>query len=441
MTYLSPANIPLGNPPPVEHTMHEKASVSSSSATTNRGGTTRILMLFVITIFLLTTLVSSAHAAPVDLGTVKPFVVLGGATVTNTGPSVLNGDLGVSPGTALVGFGLPAVVNGATHDNDGVASQAQLDLTTAYDVAAGQSVLPANDLTGSDLGNRTLQAGTYKYTSSAQLTGALTLDAAGDPAAQFVFQIASSLTTASASSVVLLNGASPCNVYWQIGSSATLGSTTHFQGNLMALTSVSLNDGVTVLGRMLARNGQVSLINDVLTIPNCTAGTGGTGGGGGTGTGGGGTTGGGTTGGGTTGGGTTSDTAKPVVHLSKTVNDKYVHVGQRLTYTLWVRNVSKVNAKGVVVCDRIPAKMQFVRADHASSFTNGKICFALGTVRAHHSETVRLILMVDRNIAPGVITNTATETAANTTTVVRAKVPVRVMTPPHTHHPPSEVSG
>ena len=171
---------------------------------------------------------------------------------------MLNGDLGVSPGTALVGFGLPAVVNGATHAADAVAAQAQLDLTTAYDAAAGQPVSPANDLTGTDLGNRMLKAGAYRFTSSAQLTGPLTLDAEGDPAAQFVFEIASSLTTASASSVVLLNGASPCNVYWQVGSSATLGTTTAFQGNLMALASISLNNGATVIGRVLARNGQVT---------------------------------------------------------------------------------------------------------------------------------------------------------------------------------------
>jgi hypothetical protein len=228
---------------------------------------------------------AAAQAAPVNLATAGSFVVLGGSTVTNTGPSVLNGDLGVAPGTALVGFGLPAVVNGATHANDAVAQQAQSDLTTAYDVAAAEPVAPANDLTGTDLGNRTLTAGAYRYTSSAQLTGPLTLDAQGDPNAQFVFEIASALTTASASSVVLINGASPCNVYWQVGSSATLGSTTAFQGNLMALTSISLNNGASVIGRMLARNGQVSLINNVLDASRCGTGsqTGDGGSGGGTG--------------------------------------------------------------------------------------------------------------------------------------------------------------
>jgi hypothetical protein len=218
------------------------------------------------------TITSVAQASPVDLATAKSFVVLGASTVTNTGPSVLNGDLGISPGTALTGFGLPAVVNGATHATDAVAAQAQLDLTTAYNVAAGQ---PAADLTGQDLGNKVLPAGAYKFTSSAQLTGPLTLDAAGDPNAQFVFEIGSALTTASASSVVLINGASPCNVYWQVGSSATLGTTTAFQGNVMALASISLNDGATVIGRLLARNGAVTLINNVLDSTRCTTGSGG----------------------------------------------------------------------------------------------------------------------------------------------------------------------
>ncbi len=221
----------------------------------------------------LVALPAAAQAAPVNLATASPFVALAGTTVTNTGPSVLNGDLGVAPGTALTGFGLPAVVNGATHENDAVASQAQSDLTNAYNVAAGQPVAPADDLSGTDLGNRTLAAGAYRYTSAALLTGALTLDAEGDPNAQFVFEIGSELTTESASSVVLVNGASPCNVYWQVGSSATLGTTTAFQGNLMALTSISLNNGASVIGRVLARNGQVSLINNVLTGSLCGTGS------------------------------------------------------------------------------------------------------------------------------------------------------------------------
>jgi Ice-binding-like len=227
-----------------------------------------IALCFVISAILLAIPIA-ANAAPVNLATAQPFVVLGGAGVTNTGPSVLNGDLGVTPGTSLSGFGAPAVVNGATHDNDAVAAQAQADLTTAYNVAAGQPIAPGNDLTGVDLGGLTLSPGAYGYSTSAQLTGQLTLDAHGDPNAQFVFVIGSTLTTASASSVILTNGASPCNVFWKIGSSATFGSGTAFEGNVMALTSITLNSGVTVLGRALARNGAVTLENDVLTLPQC----------------------------------------------------------------------------------------------------------------------------------------------------------------------------
>ena len=224
------------------------------------------------TVALTCALVPAAAQAQVDLGTAGPFAVLGGSSVTNTGLSVLNGDLGVSPGTSLVGFG-PGIVNGAIHNNDAVASQAQLDLTTAHNVAAGQPVPPGNVLTGQDLGSRTLTSGAYRYATSAQLTGALTLDAQGDPDAQFVFEIGSTLTTASASSVVLVNGASPCNVYWQVGSSATLGTTTAFQGNVMALASISLNNGATVLGRLLASTGAVTLIDNVITRPLCATGT------------------------------------------------------------------------------------------------------------------------------------------------------------------------
>jgi len=212
----------------------------------------------------------AAQAAPVNLATAAPFVVLGGQTVTNTGPSVLNGDLGVSPGNALPGFG-PATINGAVHNNDAVAAQAQLDLTTAYDVAAGQA--QTADLSNTDLGNRVLTAGAYRYTADAQLTGPLTLDAQGDPNAQFVFMIAGQLTTAPASSVLLTNGAAPCNVFWQVGSSATLDTTTAFQGNIMALTSISLNTGATVVGRALARNGSVTLDTNVLTAADCAANT------------------------------------------------------------------------------------------------------------------------------------------------------------------------
>jgi len=214
-------------------------------------------------------LAPAAQAAHVDLATAQPFVVLGGESVTNTGPSVLDGDLGVSTGSSLVGFGPPAVVNGATHNDDAVAADAQAAVLSAYDVAAGEPVPPDNVLTGQDLGNRTLKPGAYRYASSAQLTGALTLDAEGDPDAQFVFQIGSTLTTASASSVRLVGDASPCNVFWQVGSSATIGSASAMQGNVMAKVTASLDSQASVIGRVLAQTGSVTLINNALDASMC----------------------------------------------------------------------------------------------------------------------------------------------------------------------------
>jgi type VI secretion system secreted protein VgrG len=159
------------------------------------------------------------------------------------------------------------VVTGATHAGDAVAERAQADLTTAYGVAAGQTPVTRN-LTGTDLGGLTLTPGVYKFDTSAQLTGKLTLDGTSAPDAQFVFQIGSTLTTASDSLVELIN-ASPCNVYWQIGSSATLGTRTAFQGNLLADTSITLNTGASVIGRALARTGAVTLDTNSLDGSRC----------------------------------------------------------------------------------------------------------------------------------------------------------------------------
>jgi hypothetical protein len=228
-------------------------------------------------------LASSAQAGPppVLLGTAEGFATLAGSTITNTGSSVISGDLGLHPGTALTGFP-PATVNGAKHVTDAVAEQAKTDLVTAYNDAAGR---PLSATSPPDIGDQTLTAGAYRTGSvpSLGLTGNLTLDAQGDPRAVFIFQVASTLVTATDSSVTLINGAQACNVYWQVGSSATLGTRTAFKGTVLALTSISVNDGVVVDGRLLARNGAVTLINDTIARSQCATGTGGdTGGGGGT---------------------------------------------------------------------------------------------------------------------------------------------------------------
>jgi MYXO-CTERM domain-containing protein len=211
---------------------------------------------------LLTPCPALAQTAP-SLGTAGSFAVLGGSTVTNTGPSVITGDLGVSPGSAVTGFP-PGIVTGTIHAANAVVLQAQNDTTTAYNALAGQSCPGGNNLTGQDLGGLTLTPGVYCFDTSAQLTGTLTLNAQGNAAAVFIFQTGSTLTTASSSSVSMINGGLNCNVFWQVGSSATLGTSTSFVGNIVALTSITLTTGADVLGRALARNGAVTLdTNDV----------------------------------------------------------------------------------------------------------------------------------------------------------------------------------
>jgi hypothetical protein len=211
-----------------------------------------------------------ADAAIVNLGTAGDFAVLGGSTVTNTGPTVLNGgDLGLAPGSSVTGFP-PGIVTPpfTMHVNDTVATRAKNDLVTAYNAAAG--LTPSEDITGQNLGGTTLVPGVYRFTSGAQLTGTLTLNGLGNPEAQWVFQIGTTLTTAPGSSVVTINGGPTpgCNVFWQVGSSATLGTTTAFEGHILALTDIDLNTGANILdGSALARNGAVRL--DSNHIINC----------------------------------------------------------------------------------------------------------------------------------------------------------------------------
>lgn len=207
--------------------------------------------------------------AEIILGAAGRYAVLGGSTVTNTGPTVINGGhVGVSPGTSITGFPPGTVAAPYTfHAGDADALLAQTDLTSAYNTAAGLS--PTVVLTGTDLGGLTLSPGVYFFATSAQLTGTLTLDNLGDPLAEFVFQIGSTLTTASNSSVVTINGGAlpGSTVFWQVGSSATLGTNTAFEGHILALTSITLTTGATILdGSALARNGAVTL--DTNTIIN-----------------------------------------------------------------------------------------------------------------------------------------------------------------------------
>ncbi|MGZ4141881.1 MAG: ice-binding family protein [Actinomycetota bacterium] len=227
-------------------------------------GTIGLTALFVVALGV----AAIAGPAPVGLGTAQSFAVLAGSTITNTGPTTITGDVGLFPGTSVTGFNT-VTLHGTKHITDAVAKKAKSDLVTAYNDAAGRTPVTT---VPTELGGRTLKAGVYKTASGTLgLTGTLTLDAQGNPNAVFIFKAASTLITATNSKVAFINGATSCNVIWQIGSSATLGTGTRFKGNILALTSITMNTGATLTGRALARNGAVTLHNNVITRFGCTA--------------------------------------------------------------------------------------------------------------------------------------------------------------------------
>lgn len=201
----------------------------------------------------------------IPMGQADLYGILAGTTFTCITGGLIKADVGVWPGSANTGFP-PCAITGTQHLGDAVAQTGQGDLTVAYNQLAGMACSPANAMTGIDLGGKTLAPGVYCFTSSAFLNGTLTL--AGPSTGSWVFQVATTLITGTNASVVLSGGALARNVYFQVGSSATLEVGTAFQGNILALTSISLKNNATLLGRALARNGGVTLDNNnVITLP------------------------------------------------------------------------------------------------------------------------------------------------------------------------------
>ncbi|MPZ23971.1 MAG: DUF3494 domain-containing protein [Dehalococcoidia bacterium] len=233
--------------------------------------------LIVLPVFLIACSITRADAggggatgAP-DLGTAESFAVLAGSTITNTGPTTITGDVGLHPGSSVTGFA-SVTLSGELHIADAVAGQAKTDLVTAYNQAAGAGPVTT---VPTELGGQTLPPGVYNSASGTfEITGTLTLNAQGNPDAVFILQAASTLVTAVGSSVVIINNEidGPCNVFWQVGSSATLGVGSSFQGSILALASITLNTGATIDGRVLARNGAVIMDTNTITQAACTPG-------------------------------------------------------------------------------------------------------------------------------------------------------------------------
>jgi hypothetical protein len=207
---------------------------------------------------------ASAAQATVGLGTANSFAVLAGSGITNTGPTTITGDVGTFPTPSETGFA-SVTLHGTNHAGDAVTQGAKNDLVTAYDDAAGRS--PVSNLPV-ELGGSTLPAGVYR-SGTFGLTGTLTLDAQGNPDAQFIFQAASTVIAETNSRVLLINGADPCRVVWQLGSSATFKTGTRFVGDVLAYTSITAQTGATFQGRLLARGGAVTLDTNTITAADC----------------------------------------------------------------------------------------------------------------------------------------------------------------------------
>jgi hypothetical protein len=199
----------------------------------------------------------------VPLGGAATLALLAGSAITNTGATNVTGDMGLSPGTSVSGFP-PGILVGTLHINDGIATQSKLDLTAAYNDAAGRTAADMVTLSG-NIGGLTLTPGLYKSTSTLAISsGNLTFDARGNTSAVFVIQIASSLTVTSGRQVILINGAAPSNIFWQVGSSATFGTTSVFKGTIIAMESITFNTGATLDGRAMASNGTITMAGNTI---------------------------------------------------------------------------------------------------------------------------------------------------------------------------------
>jgi uncharacterized repeat protein (TIGR01451 family) len=317
---------------------------------------------------------ATAAEPTVNLGTTAGFAVLAGTTITNTGPTTITGDVGLHPGSAFVDTGVTLI--GTRHIADAVANQAKIDLVTAYNDAAGR---PVSSAVAVDLGGSVLTPGVYSSGGVLGITGTLTLDAQGDPDAVFIFQSTATLITASDSRVELINGARFCRVFWVVPSSATLGTDSQFVGHILALTDITVQNGATVEGQLLARNGQVTLDTNVITNEICAA--------------------------------------ERLIDITKTASPTSLPAGGgTVTYTYTVTNPGTVEFSGVVVTDDMVSPVTYVSGD-----TNGDGILQPGEAWIYTATTT--LTATTTNVA------TVTATGAGVVTTDTATATVTVTTP------------
>ena len=332
--------------------------------------------------------VNAQDAVSPGLGTAASFAVLANTTVTNTGPSVVNGDLGVSGGTAVTGFP-PGVVllPGTIHAGDAAAIAAQTDATAAYLDLQSQGC--TTTLTNPELSGLTLTPGVYCFeTDHAQLNGSLTLSSA--PGGVFVFKTRSTLITGSNASVTVTGGASTCDVWWQVGSSATLGTNTSFVGNILALASITLTTGADVVGRTLAQTAAVTLDSNMVDASNCSG-------------------------------------LAPTAGLSLTKDDGGARVwpGEVITYALSYQNTGSIALDNVTLSDTVPANTTFNAGSSAAGWVcdEGNCTLNVGTVQPGAGGSSAFAVSVndgtDSNIGntASITSGDTTATASDTTTV------------------------
>ncbi|MDB5261928.1 MAG: hypothetical protein JWQ14_1209, partial [Adhaeribacter sp.] len=308
-----------------------------------------------------------AQVKPV-LGTASSFTVLAGTGVANSGSTEVDGNLGMAPGNNLTGFP-PGTIRGATHIANAIALAAQDNLTTAYNSTAAQAA--TQNLSGQNLGGKTLKPGVYKFDGNTSFTGDLTLDNDGNPEAVFIFQIGGDLAVANNATVLFQELAKPriSNVFWQVGGNVTIGSGSYFRGSIMANQSITMSTGATIQGRLLSRAGNVNLTNNIITIP--------------------------------------TDLAITKTKSAGINNPELYSVGENITFTITARNLGPLDRTNVRVNDALPAGLSYISSTttNGSTYNPSTALWTISTLPNGATETLTIVTRIISSSTDFIVNN------------------------------------